>query len=150
MKKALIALDDTARGRRAGEYAAGVVPALADCELVLLVLTTGVPGTTEPAAPPEVHGDEDHHQELVRAETLVGEIAAMLRERGVAPERLQMRIKPVCRGVAQDIVDEATAAGCDTIIIGRSDASRMKELFHGSISAEVLHKVENQTVWVVA
>jgi nucleotide-binding universal stress UspA family protein len=150
VKKALIAIDDTARGRRSGEYAAGIFPALGACELVLLVLTTGVPGTTESAAPPEVHGDEDHHRELVQAETLAGEVAAMLRERGVDAERLQTRIKPVSRGIAQDIVDEATAAGCDTIILGRSEASRVKELFHGSISAEVLHKVENQTVWVVA
>ena len=148
MKKILIALDDTARGRRAGEYAAGIFPALADCELNLLVLTTGVPGHAEPA--PEVHGDEDHQRELIQAEMLLEEIAAMLRESGVASERLQKRIRPVRRGIAQDIVDEATAAGCDTIILGRSESSRVRELFLGSISGEVLHKVENQTVWVVS
>jgi nucleotide-binding universal stress UspA family protein len=151
VKKILIALDDTARGRRAGEYAAGILPALADCELNLLVLTTGVPGHAEAAEPaPEVHGDEDHQRELIQAEMLLEEIAAMLRESGVASERLQKKIRPVSRGIAQDIVDEATAAGCDTIILGRSESSRVRELFLGSISGEVLHKVENQTVWVVS
>lgn len=150
MKKALIALDDTARGRRAGDYAAEIFPALSDCELILLVLTTGVPEEAEAEPPPEVHGDEDHRRELLQAEMLIEEVASRLRERGVAGERLRTWIKPVRRGIAQDIVDEATAAGCDTIIVGRSESSRVKELFHGSISGEVLHKVETQTVWVVA
>lgn len=152
MKKILIALDDTIRGRRAGEYAAGIFPPLSDFELILLALTTGVPGQADAAtSAPELHGDEDHQRELIQAESLLEEIAVMLRESGVASERIQKRIRPVSRGIAQDIVDEATSTGCDTIILGRSESSRVRELFLGSISGEVLHKVgENQTVWVVA
>lgn len=151
--KALIALDNSLDSRRAVEYAAGILPRLPGSEVYLLSLTSRIPaGSREldaTAPPPEVHGDEDHQQEVQRLREALGAAADLLVRNGLAAERVRQSIQPVRISLGQDIVDEARGAGYDTIVMGRRGLSLAKKLLLGSVSSEVVHKAAGLTVWVV-
>ena len=155
MTKVLLALDPTPHSRKALEYAAGVLPHLPGCRVLILTVVTGIPyGTAEAieaeaGGEAEVHGDEDHRQELQEVETFLRGAAQVLFERGIPRERLETRTRPVNRGVAQDIFDEAAAEGCDTIVVGRRSLSKVKTLLLGSVSNSLMHISGGRAVWVV-
>lgn len=153
MNKALIALDASPHSQRAVEYAAAVLPHLPHCEVLLLALSPAVPPGSEelnPASPaPEVHGDEDHRRELEALRAALDQAADLLLNRGLPAGCLQPLLKPMRLSLAEDVVEEAAAAGCDTIIVGRRGLSRMRELLLGSVSSDVVHKAAGLTVWVV-
>ena len=152
--KVLIALDNSPHSLRAAAYAAEVLPPLPECGFLLLALSPDIPegsGELDPAGPvPELHGDEDHREELEALQDSLDEAAKLLRDKGVPADRLSQRLRAVNISVAQDIVDIAVAEGCDTVVMGRRGLSRVRELVQGSVSSEVVHKAVNLTVWVVA
>lgn len=153
MKKALIAVDGSRNSRRAVEYAASVLPRLGGCDAHLLALAATIAEESDEldsgAAEPELHGDEDHRREFDLLRVALEEASELLRKAGVPAERIQSRIRAMHISKAQDIVDEARAEGCDTIILGRRGSSRIRALLLGSVSAEVLHKSSGLTVWIV-
>jgi len=151
--KALIALDPSPHSRRAVEYAADILCRLPGSEVHLLALSSTIPPGSEeldPAAPvPELHGAEDHQRELQELRDALAEAAARLRDAGLPAGRVVESVQPLRISFAQDIVDAAEAAGCDTIVVGRRGLSTLQELFQGSVSAGVVHKATGLTVWVV-
>lgn len=151
--KALIALDNSPDSWRAVEYSAGILPRLPDSEVHLLSLTPGIPPGSrqfDPASPPpEVHGDEDHRQELQKLRGALDAAADLLIRNGMAAGQIRQSIQPVCISLGQDIVDEAAKRGCDTIVVGRRGLSLARKLLLGSVSSEVVHKASGLTVWVV-
>jgi nucleotide-binding universal stress UspA family protein len=155
VKKLLLALDCSLPSKRAVEYVAGIVPFLPDCTLTLFTVLTGVPCNEEvlnellgPQAV-ELHGDEDHEQEVSQVKQFQAEAARIFAEQRFSAERLTTAIKPLQRGVAQDIIDEARALGCDTIVVGRRGLSKMKQAVLGSVSRDLIQKAEGLTIWVV-
>ncbi len=153
MKKALIAVDGSPNSRHAVEYAASILSRLAGCEAHLLALAPTLAEESDEldpaAAEPELHGDEDHRGEIDRLRAALDDAVDLLGKAGVSAERIQSQIRAMHISKAQDIVDEAKAQGCDTIILGRRGLSRFRALLLGSVSAEVLHKASGLTVWVV-
>ncbi|WP_305042179.1 universal stress protein [Geoalkalibacter sp.] len=152
MPNILLALDCSPHSRRAAEYVAQLAPHLPDCRLSLLVVCTGIPYSAQAAAEetaPEVHGDEDHQQERQEIDAFLGEIEDLLIRAGFPAARLERRVKPLGRGVVQDILDEAAAAQCDTLVVGRRGVSKMRALLLGSVSAELVRQAGGRTVWVV-
>jgi nucleotide-binding universal stress UspA family protein len=151
--KALIALDNSPDSWRAVAYAAGIFPRLADSEVHLLSLTAGIPSGSRQfdleSPPPEVHGDEDHRQELQKLREALAAAAELLIGNGMAAERIRQSIQPVRISLGQDIVDEAREKGCDTIVVGRRGLSLAKKLLMGNVSSEVVQKATGMTVWVV-
>jgi nucleotide-binding universal stress UspA family protein len=157
VKKLLLALDCSSHSRKAAEYVAEAVFHHSHCQVIVLAITTGIPYSSsqvidvKAGSPPpgEIHGDEDHRQELEEVESFLQEVARMMLDKGLPEERLQVRIKPQNRGIAQDILDEAEAEGCDTIAVGRRGLSKVRALFLGSVSAAVVQQASGRTVWVV-
>lgn len=151
--KVLIALDNSPDSWRAVAYSAGIFPRLPDSEVLLLSLTPGIPSGSrqfDPASPPpEVHGDEDHQQELKKLRGALEAAAELLIGNGMAAGRIRQSIQPVHISLGQDIVDEAEKQGCDTIVVGRRGLSLAKKLLLGSVSSEVVQKAAGLTVWVV-
>jgi nucleotide-binding universal stress UspA family protein len=153
--KLLVALDCSPHSRRAAGYAAAVVPHVPGTETVLFSVLRGVPyseaelAAGAPSALPEVHGDEDSAREVMQVRSFLEEVASLLRAKGVPAERLQVVVKPVRRGIPQDIVDEALALGCDTIVVGRRRLSLVGELLQGSVSREVVQKGDGRAIWIV-
>jgi nucleotide-binding universal stress UspA family protein len=156
VRKLLLAVDCTSYSRRAAEYLATVAPHVPDCQVVLFSVMTGIPYNNREleklvgsaSTPPEVHGDEDHQRELTQINTFFQEIAALLIASGFPAERLQTVAKPISRGVAQDIIDEAEETGCDTIVVGRRGLSMVREMLLGSVSSDLVHKAP-LAVWVI-
>lgn len=155
MKNILVALDCSPASRRAAAYAAEIVPSLPDCSVTLLAVLTGVPcgeevltelqGTEEI----EVHGDDDHQLELIQVKRMLSNAAQLFRDRRFPDERLEVVSKPMRRGIAQDILDEVQARGCDTIVVGRRGLSMMKQIVLGSVSRDLIQKAEHLAVWVI-
>jgi nucleotide-binding universal stress UspA family protein len=150
----LLALDESPASRRAVEYAAGILPHLPGCEVLLLALAVDVPAGSEEldprTPPPEVHGDEDHAAELQRLRAVLNAAGDRLAKAGLAEDRMRSEVRPLDLSPAEDIVAAATGAGCDTVIVGRRGVSRLRALVEGSVSDSLVHKVERLTVWVVA
>lgn len=156
MKKILLALDPSPHSRRAAEYLAAVVGHLPECQVLLLVVIGRWPATvTEPVsdvplpAPEEVHGYEDPQKELVQAQAFLSEVLRLLVQKGIDEARLQRLIIPQSRGIAQDVVAVAENEGCDTIVVGRRNFSKLESFFLRSISADMVKHAVNHTVWVV-
>lgn len=155
MKKILVALDCSPTSRRAAAYAAEIVPNLPDCSVILFAVLTGVPYgeevLTELLEPEEVelHGDDDHQQELTEVKQMLSNAARLLKDRRFPADRLKLVAKPMRRGIAQDILDEAQARGCDTIVVGRRGLSRIKQVVLGSVSRDLIQKAEDLAVWVI-
>ncbi len=155
MKKILVALDCSPASRRAAAYAADVLPSLPDCSVTLFAVLTGVPCgeevLTELLGPEEVelHGDDDHRQELTEVKRMLSDAARLFKDRRFPIERLKLVSKPLRRGIAQDILDEAQARGCDTIVVGRRGLSMMKQVVLGSVSRDLIQKAEDLAVWVI-
>ncbi len=154
MLKILLALDLSPHSRRAAEYLARVAPHLPGCSVTALVVSSGIPYTPagksdDPAKEPEVHGYEDHHKEVRELEAFLEEIRDLLLKGGLSPDAVHLRIKPLGRGVALDILDDAQVEGCDTIVLGRRGLSTVQSLLMGSVSSTVVKNAEGKTVWVV-
>ena len=155
MKKILVALDCSPASRRAAAYTAEIVPSLPDCSVTLFAVLTGVPYgeevLTELLGPEEIelHGDDDHRQELAVVQRVLSDAARLFQDRRFPIERLKLVTKPLRRGIAQDILDEAQSRGCDTIVVGRRGLSMMKQVVLGSVSRDVIQKAEDLAIWVI-
>lgn len=127
-----------------------------DCEILLLMVIGRWPATvTEPVGdgplpePEEVHGYEDPQKELVQAQVFLSEVSQLLVARGVTETRLNRLIIPQAKSIAQDVIAVAENEGCDTIVVGRRNFSRLESFFLRSISADMIKHAVNHTVWVV-
>lgn len=155
MKKILVALDCSPASKRAAAYAAEIVPNLPNCSVTLFAVLTGVPSggevLTEPLGSEEVelHGDDDHHKEMTQVKRMLSSAARLFRDKRFPAERLELVAKPMRRGIAQDILDEVQARGCDTIVVGRRGLSMMKQVVLGSVSRDLIQKAEDLAVWVI-
>lgn len=156
MKKILLALDPSPHSRRAAMYLAEVAGHLPGCEVLLLMVLNRWPKTVvesvadEPLpVQGEVHGDEDGHQGLVEAQTFATEISRLLTQKGFDENRVQRLFIPQQRGVASDILAMAESSACDTIVVGRRNLSKMRSLFIGSVSEDLVTHAVGRTVWVV-
>lgn len=156
MKKILLALDPSPQSRRAAEYLADIAGSLPGCEVLLLSVVSRWPLTlSEPIADEplpaggEVHGDEDTQKELQQAQAFLNEITLTLLQSGFSEARVQRRLIPQERGVAQDIIAVAESDECDTIVVGRRNLSKVESIFLGSVSSTLVKQATGRTVWVV-
>lgn len=156
MKKFLLALDTSPQSRRAAEYLAEVAGPLPGCEVLLLMVLSrwpvavSAPVADQPLpAPGEVHGDEDAQGDLAEAQAFFAEISQLLLESGLDPARVGRLIVPQQGSVAQGIIAMAEISGCDTIVVGRRNLSKVQSLLLGSVSADLVKQAVGRTVWVV-
>lgn len=156
MKKFLLALDCSPHSRRAAEALAEVAGCIPGSEVLLLAVISRWPVSVEPGqadkplpAPDEVHGDEDPQFELAQAQAMLQEIFQLFLDHGVGEERLQCLLKPQRRGVAREVLELAASEGCDTIVIGRRNLSKVQSLLLGSVSAAIVQQASGRSVWVI-
>ena len=72
----------------------------------------------------------------------------LLLDAGFKGQNIKTKVQTKKKGVARDIVNEASA-GYDTIVIGRRGLSGIKEFFIGSISNKVLNLASSVSILVV-
>ena len=154
MRKVLFAVDCSPPSKSAAEYLATVAPHLPGCEVTLFSVMTGIPYDSRELkklsgiVPLEVHGGEDHQQEVQQVENFFQKITKLLVDNGFPAAQLQTSTKPLRRGVALDIIDEALEQGCDTIVVGRRGLSLVQEMLQGSVSHDLMHKAP-LALWVI-
>jgi nucleotide-binding universal stress UspA family protein len=51
--------------------------------------------------------------------------------------------------VASDILQEARASGCGSVVLGRRGLTGLKEFIMGSVTAKVLQASTGLAVWIV-
>jgi nucleotide-binding universal stress UspA family protein len=155
MKKLMLAIDGSPQSLRAAEYAAEVAPYLPDVGIVLFSVVSGLPPDAEialDASPPpehELHGYEDKRDELQSLHAQVVRITELFAGKGLAGDDLEVCCRPMRHGVAEDILEEARARGCDTVAVGSRHLSKVMSLLQGSVSANLVHKADALTLWVV-
>lgn len=156
MKKFLLALDPSPQSRRAAEYLAEVAGPLPGCEVLLVMVLSRwpvavpAPVSDEPLPTPgEVHGAEDAQREMAAARAFIVEMSRLLLRSGLDQARVKRLIVPQERSVAQAIIAMAESTGCDTIVVGRRNLSKVESLLLGSVSADLVKQAVGRTVWVV-
>lgn len=150
----LLAIDDSGASNRMVEYVIDIAPQLRDCRVRLAAVVANIPSNSQQLAallghgePPELHGDEDQHKELLTAQDRLQEFKLQLIAAGLEPNKVTTTILPERLGVAQDLHDEAVEQGCDTIVVGRRSSSTSH--FFGSVSSSLVKKAHPLSVWVV-
>jgi nucleotide-binding universal stress UspA family protein len=156
----LIAVDGSEASMRAVEHVANTACGCRGFELTLYHVVDLPPSLLE-------HGGgeasarrvtEKHRQwstqEEGRVERTIFAPAKQILRNGTAKEG-----KPIIRvlelaeahpDVAQAILEEAHTGGYDVIVLGRGGHSGLKEILFGSVTAKVIHHLEDKTVWIVA
>ncbi len=155
MPHLLLAIDDSAATSRVISYVADLAPQLRDCKVRLVAIIPNLPSNSQQleallghCAKPQLHGDEDQHQQLATALALLRDYTDQLIAAGLPTAAVTSEILPERLGVAQDLHDEALAQKCDTIVVGRREAT-LRHLLFGSVSAKLVEKAHALSVWVV-
>jgi nucleotide-binding universal stress UspA family protein len=145
--KIIVALDSSHGAWRAVEYVAKIFGQTPGVEVTLLHVL---------ADPPAVFWDDGHilqenerqaRQKIVAQWQLAQEkewqiLANRARERmlaaGLQGKAVTSKFKPKMSDVAEEIIEEATAGGYDTIVMGRRGLGTVKSLLIGSVAQKVM------------
>jgi nucleotide-binding universal stress UspA family protein len=71
-----------------------------------------------------------------------------LMQSGIERSRIALRIGHE-EDVARNVLEEAESGNHDTIVVGRHGTSRVKRLFGGGVTDQILRDAEGFAVWVV-
>jgi nucleotide-binding universal stress UspA family protein len=88
-----------------------------------------------------VHGDKRC------MDNFFGAAMSRLKQAGIAAEQIDVKTVASARGVGNVIVKAATRDGFGTIVMGRRGMA--KAFFSGSVSHDVMRKLENAALWLV-
>ncbi|MDE3099312.1 MAG: universal stress protein [Verrucomicrobiota bacterium] len=83
------------------------------------------------------------------ATTMLQELKQRVIQEGVRPEIVATEVAENSGGVLKQILKTATRHGCDTIVVGRSDQSLLREFLAGSIVERLLWKPIGFAIWIV-
>ncbi len=151
----LLAIDESKATQGVVDYVAELAPQIRDCRVRLVAVVPNLPSDSQQlkallgrCSEPQLHGDDDQHQQLVKALSLLKDYRSQLVAAGLPEEAVASEILPEVIGVAQDIYEDAVAQGCDTIVVGRRNTT-LQHLLLGSVSSALVKKAHSLTVWVV-
>jgi nucleotide-binding universal stress UspA family protein len=68
---------------------------------------------------------------------------------GFSEENIHIKMQPKSRGVARDIIDEASS-GYQIVVLGRRGLSGIGEFFLGSVSQKVLHGCKDASILLIS
>jgi nucleotide-binding universal stress UspA family protein len=157
-QKVMIALDSSEGAWHAVEYAARTFGENPDTEIILGHILSGLP----PAFWDDGHilNEQERQQREKRKadwqaeqekkwQALVDKAKARLVASGLPAEKVSSAFKPKHYDVAEDLVSEALAQGCDTIIMGRRGLGTAKSLILGSVTNKVVQNSRGLAVIIV-
>jgi nucleotide-binding universal stress UspA family protein len=156
--KVLIALDSSEGAWHAVEYVARTFGKTPDSEVILAHILAGLP----PALWDDGHilnDKERQSRERLKANWqaeqeknwlgLVDKAKARLAAAGIPADNVTSLFKPKYFDVAEDIVSEAVAKGCDTMVMGRRGLGTAKSLVLGSVTNKVVQNSRGCAVTIV-
>jgi nucleotide-binding universal stress UspA family protein len=153
-QKILIALDDSDNALRAVSYVAANFQNHASITLFsVLADTASLCDMNSPELTPLFKSGqasfcqlEDKKRSLVNTACEKGK--QILEDAGWDPDYVTVKVGPKRKGVARDIVQEASQ-GCDLIVLGKHGVSGIRDFFLGSISQKVLQLAKDISVLIV-
>jgi nucleotide-binding universal stress UspA family protein len=85
------------------------------------------------------------------AQPVFTQAESILRKAGVPLEAVETQFSTSVsnQDMVADILEEARASQCGTIVVGRESFSKLKELFRHHVGDELLRKGQGFTIWVV-
>jgi nucleotide-binding universal stress UspA family protein len=157
-QKVLIALDSSEGAWHAVDYVARAFGKTPETEVILLHILSGLP----PAFWDDGHilkEKEREARERLKAtwqadqeknwQGVVNKAKDHLATAGIPADRVTSLFKPKYFDVAEDIVSEAVAAGCSSIIMGRRGLGTAKSLVLGSVTNKVVQNSRGCAVTIV-
>lgn len=156
-QKILVAVDNSAATAKILEYVAGLASRLDDIQLLLVTIAVGISEDSQELAAlngsapaPELHGDEDHMQQLLVRQQLLNKSLDKLQASGVPAERIATALLPDQGGVAIDLLEAARQFECKTLVVGRRHGAGLRHFLLGSTSEKLVEDAVDLTLWVVA
>ncbi len=158
-QKMLIALDSSEGAWHAVEYVGRTFGRTPEAEVILGHILSGLP----PAFWDDGHildekERERREQRIGRWQAeqekhwqgLVDKAKARLTAAGFPADKVSSLFKPKYYDVAEDMVSEALAQGCDTIVMGRRGLGTAKSLVLGSVTNKVVQNSRGLAVTIVS
>lgn len=160
----LLAVDDSEASERAVRYVADVLGRLADAHVHLFhVLPPIPPGLLEFGGAEDPKAERQLSEKLKQAqaewierakaesEPVMEKARALLSRAGIAPGRVSAEFGPSIHrpDVPREIVEVAQRARCDTIVVGRTSLSWLKEQMGQHVGEALVKKAQGLTLWVV-
>ena len=153
-KRILVALDDSENALRAVEFVSRTFTP--DHEITLFSVLQDMTALYEHYSPeltPYFLTQRDAFTSLDdKKKDLIEEAAEkaidLLLKAGFQEEKVILRIEEQKKGIARDIINEASS-GYDAIVMGRRGLSGITGFILGSVSQKVLHSTKNISVVVV-
>lgn len=157
----LLAVDESENSRRAVSYVGSLLHGAPDVTITLFHVLKPMPrkllehgGSENPATEGQLsthlHDDQEawYRKEREAECPVLLTARAMLEKCGVDAIRVSMQFG-YDEDVARSILEEAQRGQCETIVVGRHGESRMKRIFGGSVTDELLRNATGFAIWVV-
>ncbi len=157
-QKLMIALDSSEGAWHAVEYVARTFGRSPEVEVILAHILSGLPpalwddghilNEAERAARERLKASWQAEQEK-NWQGLVDKAKARLVAAGLPADKVSSVFRPKYYDVAEDLVNEALARGCDTIVMGRRGLGTAKALVLGSVTHKVVQNSRGLAVIIV-
>ena len=157
----LVAVDESEHSSRAVKYVGSLLRGSRDAEITLFHVLRPMPrgllehgGSENPAGEAQLSRQLRKDQEAwIRQETesecpVLINACQTLTQSGIERSRIALRIGHE-EDVARNVLEEAESGNHDTIVVGRHGTSRVKRLFGGGVTDQILRDAEGFAVWVV-
>jgi nucleotide-binding universal stress UspA family protein len=163
-KRILLAVEDSEDSNRAVVYVATMVGKQPGVAIRLFHVLAPMspelletPGSENTAVEEKLEEDLEASQsrwlEMAEqaAQPVFAKAKAILSGAGVPAEVIETQIctSTSTQDRVADILEEAQASQCSTIVVGRKSFSRLKELFRHHVGDELVQRAQGFTVWVV-
>jgi len=158
MEKMLIAFDGSDCSFRAVDYSGRHFSCLQDLRVVLLHVIPYPPAPLWDDG--HIPGSEEKEfrdrllsqwltDQKTRFEELFRQAIKILTDKGISPDRIEIKSISDSVDAAESILEEARDGGYQTIVMGRRGLSRAKRLFIGSVTNKIIGQGAGITVCVV-
>lgn len=157
----LVAIDESENSSRVVKYVGSLLRGSPDTEITLFHVLKPMPrgllehgGSENPAAEAQLSRQLRNDQEAwIRQETesecpVLIKACQTLTQSGIERSRVALRIGHE-EDVARNVLEEAESGDHDTIVVGRHGTSRVKRLFGGGVTDQILRDAKGFAVWVV-
>lgn len=160
----LLAVDDSEASERAVRYVADMLGHLGGAQIHLFHVLPPIPPELLEFGGAEDPGTERRLSEKLKqaqsewvdrakadAQPVMERVKAVLSRAGIAPGRVSVEFSPSIHrpDLPRDILEAAQRARCDTIVVGRTSLSWLKEQMGQHVGEALVKKAEEVTIWVV-
>lgn len=160
----LLAADDSEASGRAVRYVADMLGRLGDAHVHLFHVLPPIPPELLEFGGAEDPGTERRLSDKLKqaqsewvdrakaeAEPVMEKARAVLSRAGIAPGRVSEEFSPSIHrpDLPREILEAARRARCDTIVVGRTSLSWLKEQMGHHVGEALVKKAEEVTIWVV-